>query len=34
LVSNIGSFGVVVLGEGTLDEGNHFLNIMSKIGPE
>jgi hypothetical protein len=34
LVGDIGSFGVVILDEGTLDKGNHFLNIMSKIGLE
>jgi len=34
LVGNIGSFGVVVLSEGTSDIGYHFLNIMSRIGCE
>jgi hypothetical protein len=34
LVSDTSSFGVIVLDEGTLDKGNHFLNKMSKIGLE
>jgi hypothetical protein len=29
-----GSSGVVVLGESNSDNGNHFLNITSKIGPK
>jgi hypothetical protein len=34
LVGDKSSFGVVILDEGTLDKGNHFLNIMFKIGLE
>jgi hypothetical protein len=34
LIGDTCSSGVVVLGESTLDKGNHFLNKMSKIGPE
>jgi hypothetical protein len=34
LVGDIGSSGILVLGEGTSNKGNHFLNKMSKIGLE
>jgi hypothetical protein len=34
LVGDIGSSGIVIFGESTLDKGNHFLNNMSKIGPK
>ncbi len=34
LVSDTGSSRVVILDEGTLNKGNHFLNKMSTIGFE
>jgi hypothetical protein len=34
LVGDTSFFRNVVIGEGTLNKGNHFLNIMSKIGLE
>jgi hypothetical protein len=34
LVGDTNSFGVAILGEGTLDNGNHFLNRTSRIGPK
>jgi len=34
LTSDRGSSRVVVLGEGTLDKGNHFLNKIFRIGLE
>jgi hypothetical protein len=34
LVGDISFFGVVILGEGTFDRGNYFLNKMVKIGLE
>jgi hypothetical protein len=34
LANDIGSFGVVVIGEGTSYKGNHFLNRTYRIGHE
>jgi hypothetical protein len=34
LIGDIGSFGVVIFGEGISNKGNHFLNKMFKIGLE
>jgi hypothetical protein len=31
---DIGFFGVFTISEGISDKGNHFLNIMSRIGFE
>jgi hypothetical protein len=33
LVHDIDSFGVIILGEGISNKGKHFLNKMSKMGP-
>jgi hypothetical protein len=32
LIGDVGFFGITILGEDTSNKGNHFLNIMSKIG--